>query len=273
VNLFLRVLGRRKDGYHLLDSLMVPISLYDEIEITRARKGDRGGLTVTCDHPMVPDGEENLAYRAASLLLRKKGVRDPVLIHIRKKIPVGGGLGGGSSDAAATLLGLDRLFGLGCSRREILSLAASIGADAPFFIYGRPARVGGIGERIKPLDRFPRLWMVLLYPGFGVSTRWVYENLRLTKPVGNTSINFLLDDFETIQQLLVNDLEKVATGRYPQIASLKRRLLEEGAAGALMTGSGSMVFGIFGGAQRAREAFRRLRREKGVQAFLVRSLS
>jgi len=153
INLSLRVLGKRGDGYHLLDTVMVPIGLYDEITIAGNRLGKAGreSLKVTCNHPLVPSGEENLVYRAAALLLGRKGIRGRIRIHIRKRIPVGGGLGGGSSDAAATLRGLNRLFRLGCGRRELLSLAASLGADVPFFIYGRAARATGIGERLRPL--------------------------------------------------------------------------------------------------------------------------
>ncbi len=274
MNLSLRVLGKRSDGYHLLDTVMVPVGLYDEIEITKLKLG-KVGLSVTCDHPLVPSGKRNLAYQAASLLLGEKGIHDPVRIHIRKRIPVGGGLGGGSSDAAATLKGIDRLFRLGCKRREILSLAASLGADIPFFVYGRPARAHGIGNLLRHIPSFPRLWMVILYPGFPVSTRWVYQNLafKLTKSIENTSINVPLKGPEELKRFLVNDLEKVTIRRYPRIAFLKERLIQEGAAGALMSGSGSSVFGIFLARQRAREAFRRLRKEEGVQAYLVRSLS
>jgi 4-diphosphocytidyl-2-C-methyl-D-erythritol kinase len=277
VNLSLRVLGKRSDGYHLLDTVMVPVGLYDEIEVTRLKLGKVGkvGLSVTCDHPLVPSGKKNLAYQAASLLLGEKGIHDPVHIHIRKRIPVGGGLGGGSSDAAATLKGIDRLFRLRCKRREILSLAASLGADMPFFVYGRPARAHGIGNLLRPIPSFPRLWMVILYPGFPVSTRWVYQNFafKLTKGIENTSINVSLKDPKEVKRLLVNDLERVTIRRYPRIAFLKERLIQEGAVGTLMSGSGSSVFGIFLARQRAREAFRRLRKEEGVQAYLVRSLS
>lgn len=268
----------RDDGYHLLDTLMVPISLYDEIEITRpGRRAGKDGLRVTCDHPGVPPGKKNLAYRAAFFLLRKKGLHESVHIHIRKRIPVGAGLGGGSSDAAATLRGLNRLFHLGCDQSEILSLAASLGADVPFFVYGRPARAQGIGDRLRPVFSLPRFWMVVLYPGFAVSTRWAYENLafRLTKRIENTSINFSWEDPGELKRLLVNDLERVTIRRYPRLAFLKERLIQEGADGALMSGSGSSVFGIFLKRQRAREAFRRLRkeREEGVRVYLVRSLS
>ena len=273
MNLSLRVVGRRRDGYHLVDTVMVPVGLYDEVEITRPKSGRQ--IRVTCDHPLVPSGRRNLAYQAASLLLGQAGIQKPVRIHIRKRIPVGAGLGGGSSDAAATLRGLNRLFRLGLSRQEMLALAASLGADAPFFVRGHPARARGIGDELEPLPSIPRLWIVILYPGFPVSTRWAYRKLsfKLTKAIENTSINFSRSGGRELVRLLVNDLEAAVLRRYPRIAFLKERLIQEGAAGALMSGSGSSVFGIFFSVKMARKAFVRLRKEDGIQAYLVRSLS
>ncbi|MBI4526415.1 MAG: 4-(cytidine 5'-diphospho)-2-C-methyl-D-erythritol kinase [Deltaproteobacteria bacterium] len=278
VNLYLRVVGKRGDGYHLLDTLMVPVSLCDEIEITRPlkRTPKTAQLTVTCDDPCVPSGNRNLAFKAASLLFKKKGIKESVHIRIHKRIPVGAGLGGGSSDAAATLVALDRLLRLHCRRHELLALAASLGADVPFFVVGRPARAKGIGERIQPLSSFPKLWLVILYPGFPVSTRWVFEHLppTLTKSIETFSMKFSVAKPGELNRLLVNDLENVTISRYPKIALLKDRLIKEGAAGALMSGSGSSVFGIFAGEQMAKKACRRLsREEEGVRVFLVRSLS
>jgi 4-diphosphocytidyl-2-C-methyl-D-erythritol kinase len=263
--------GKRNDGYHLIDSLMAPVGLYDEIELVKGGSKEPR-LEVTTDHPGVPSGSGNLAYRAAALLMSEKALDEPVRIHIRKRIPVGAGLGGGSSDAAATLMGLNRFFRLKLSGKEILSLASRLGADVPFFTYGRPARARGIGDRIKPLRSFPRLWIVIVYPGFEVSTRWVYENVTLTKGGKNTSIKTPLRDPKNLVRLLINDLEKVTIRRYPRIGLLKERLIEEGAAGALMAGSGSSVFGIFTSEQHAREAWRRLGKEKEI-AYLVRTLS
>jgi 4-diphosphocytidyl-2-C-methyl-D-erythritol kinase len=272
VNLSLRVVGKRRDGYHLIDSIMVPVSLYDEIEIKRARPGAK--LSVACDDPKIPSGEKNLAYKAAALLLGKDAAKTPVAIHIRKRIPAGAGLGGGSSDAAAVLVGVNRLLRLKKSRRQLLRLAGRIGADAPFFVLGRPARARGIGERLEPLKSPGRLWLVVVYPGFPISTAWAYRSLsfKLTKNIEKTSLNSFVRPLHVGAIDLVNDLEKPVFRRYPKVARLKRKLAEAGAAGTLMSGSGSSVFGIFSSGDKARKAFLRLQRENGLQTFLVRSL-
>jgi len=274
VNLYLRVVGKRADGYHPVDSIMVPISLYDEIQIARRKKA-KGKVTVTCDDPLVPAGRKNLAYKSASLLLGRRVVHDSVHIHIQKGIPVGAGLGGGSSDAAATMLGLNRFLRLGWDKSSMIPMAATLGADVPFFFHRRVARARGIGDQLKPLSFFPKLWLVILYPGFPVSTRWVFKNLdlKLTKLNKNTSLKVRFHGPEELVPILVNDLEGVTIRRYPQIAFLKERLIQEGALGALMSGSGSSVFGIFAAEKGARRAFCRLREEEGVRAYLVRSLT
>ena len=276
------MVGKRADGYHLLDTIMLPVSLYDEVHIhkspyRRAGKNKKlqDRLTVTCDEPSVPGGEKNLAYQAALLLLSRTAKGHPIHIRIRKRIPVGAGLGGGSTDAAATLIGLNRLLRLRYTPKQLEVLAYELGADVPFFIRGVPARARGIGERLTVLRKVPTLWLIILYPNFAISTVWVYRNFRakLTKPMANTSITFSVRDSEELKKLLVNDLETVAMDRYPRIALLKEDLIREGAMGALMSGSGSSVFGVFRSRRSAAEAFRRLRKEEGVKAFLVRVLS
>ena len=277
LNLSLRVVGKRADGYHLLDSVMVPISLYDEVTVnpvkrkTAKRKID---VTVICQHPLVPSGRRNIAYRAAALLVQRSTAERDYHIGINKVIPVGAGLGGGSSDAAATLIAMNRLLALKLSPSELKRIAAPLGADVPFFIDGRPARARGIGDHLTPIRNFPRLWAVVLYPGFPVSTSSVYRKftLTLTKPTANTSINSLLRSADGLRKLLVNDLESVTVRRYPELGSLKERLIREGAIAALMSGSGSSVFGIFTSRQSAQKAFRQLRKAGGSQAFLVRVL-
>ena len=280
INLWLRVVGKRADGYHLLDTLLLPISLYDEIIIEKGRKSGnqnalRDRLRVSSDNPSVPQGRKNLAYKAASLLMNEKGIDESVEIRIRKRIPVGAGLGGGSTDAAATLVGLNRLFRLGYTLRRLEKISSALGADVPFFIRGMPARARGIGERLTPLREVPRLWLVILYPGFPVSTRWVYRRLspKLTKAIVNTSINLSLGCSANLRKLLVNDLETVTMGRYPRIGVLKEELARQGAIGTLMSGSGSSVFGVFQSRGSAERAFRRLRKAREVQAFLVRVLN
>ena len=275
INLGLRVVGKRADGYHLLDTIMLPISLWDDLTIRRLRpKHLSGTVRVTCDHPDVPHGEANLAYRAARLLLNRQKSAPGIHIHLTKRIPIGAGLGGGSTDAAATLIGVNRLLGLRLSLRQLRRLALSLGADVPFFISGKPARARGIGEKLTLLKSIPDIPLVVIYPNIAVSTAWVFRNLRakLTKSRLNNSIKTSLKSSDRLRRLLVNDLETVALRRYPQIGWQKNRLIREGALGALMSGSGSAVFGIFESQRRAALAYRSLRKEEGVQAFLVKVL-
>ena len=280
INLRLRVVGRRTDGYHLLDTIIVPVSLYDEIEIRKVKirvKNKKPApplIKVNCNHPLVPKDEKNLAYRAAWLLMEKAKTDQPIEIYIRKRIPVGAGLGGGSTDAAATLVGLNRFLKLGFSGKQLQRLGLKLGADVPFFVRGHPARARGIGERLQPIGPLRRFWALILYPGFPVSTAWVYRNLpaKLTIPSVNTSIASLLTGSVDFANMLVNDLEKVTCGRYPEIAGLKDKLLDAGAEASLMSGSGSSVFGIFRSRGKAMQAFRRLWQEE-AQAFLVRVLN
>jgi 4-diphosphocytidyl-2-C-methyl-D-erythritol kinase len=279
VNLFLRVVGRRRDGYHLLDTLIVPVSLYDVIKIRRfpatPQQPANPRIRITCDDPIVPLGEDNLAYRAAQLLLEQLDRRMSIGIHIQKRIPMGAGLGGGSTDAATTLLGLNRLFNLNLSAARLERLALRLGADVPFFIRAHPARASGIGEVLHPIRGLVHFWLVILYPGFPVATASVYRKLpkKLTKPTSGNSIRISLRRFDRLPDLLVNDLESVTLESYPKIRSLKEKLLREGAAGGLMTGSGSAVFGVFGSKGLAQRAFDRLRNEEGVQAYLVHVLN
>ena len=276
INLGLRVVGKRADGYHLIDTIMVPVSLYDEIDLRKIRAASGNDLIkISCDHPDVPAGKENISYRAAQLIMKKSRGAQAISIHIKKNSPVGAGLGGGSSDAAATLVGLNRLLKLRLSVAVLKKMALSLGADVPFFIQAQPARAQGIGERLRPLRRLSRFWAVIIYPGFPISTAWVYGNLgrKLTKPIVNTSIAPSLKGLDGFACQLENDLEGVTLKRYPEIAVIKQKLLQEGALRVLMSGSGSSVFGVFISKQAAVGAFRRLRQEEGAQAFLVHALS
>ena len=273
------MVGKRADGYHLLDTVMVPVSLYDEIDIqqrtTARRAAPLAPVEIRCNHSQVPLGRDNIAYRAAELLMQKNKISQSVCIRIQKNIPIGAGLGGGSTDAAAVLVGLNRMWKLRLSMRQLERLALQLGADVPFFIRAKPARARGIGEKLRLLPKLRRRWLVLAYPGFPVATAWVYGNLslKLTKVSVNTSIATPLESLDTLEKLLVNDLEQVAIRRYPEIGRVKTKLSLAGAVAVLMSGSGSSVFGVFRSKRLAERAYRRMRHEEGIQAFLVHVLN
>ncbi len=188
INLWLEVLRKRSDGYHDLSSLMLPIAVYDLLEVELCAGG---GLTVRCDHPQVPCDERNLAWKAADLYLKAIESKDGVRIHLRKHIPVAGGLGGGSSNAAGVLLALNRLHGNALEAGKLHALALSLGADVPFFLRGRPALATGIGECLEEVMGVPDYPLILINPPLEVSTAWVYGNLQLTRGVSHIKIHFV----------------------------------------------------------------------------------
>jgi 4-diphosphocytidyl-2-C-methyl-D-erythritol kinase len=278
VNLFLCVLGRRWDGFHLLDSLVVPISLCDRV-LVRVRPYARSittgpGVSVTSDSLHAPGGPSNLAHRAAMLLLTAIDRAVWVDVHLYKCIPVGSGLGGGSSDAAAVLLALNALLGYPCSTAQLAAMAAELGADVPFFVRGRAARIGGVGERIAPVNLGAPRALVVCWDGFPLSTRLVYSqlDLSLTSRAPAISIEPLVSGRGPLSEILVNDLEVAAAKIHPEVLSLKAKLVEEGAVGALMTGSGSAVFGMWPDPGSALEAAVRLR-QQGLWAEAVQTLN
>ncbi len=255
VNLCLKVLGKRPDGYHQLYTLMQPLSLGDELLIEDAGPG----LGFSCSDPELA-GEDNLVVRAARAWHRAAG-REPALrLHLAKRVPVAAGLGGGSSDAAACLLGLNALYGRPLKAGELVGLAAGLGADVPFFLAGCTAICRGIGELVSPQPTFPLLSYVLVNPGLPVDTAWVYRqwDLAFTNAFDRTRISCPSNDRGALGGILVNDLEAVTTKTYPQLGEIKHRLLEVGAHGVLMSGSGPTVFGIFGDQVAADAAAQRL---------------
>lgn len=276
VNLCLRILGRRGDGYHLLDSVLAPVSLYDRVRVrirTPARSSTKSPVVVASDSADLPTGTENVAYQAADLLVT--AIRAPVAIeiYIWKHIPIGSGLGGGSSDAAAVLLVLNRLLGRPYGPDELASLASKVGADVPFFIYGRPARVRGVGEHVQPLSLPGPLSLVVCSDGYPLSTRAVYSHHdpSLTRRREGTSINAFVAPRQPFPDSLVNDLEAAALKLRPGLLTLKARLVELGALGALMTGSGSAVFGVWPDFHSAQGAALDLRHQ-GLWAKAVHTL-
>ncbi|MBW2672850.1 MAG: 4-(cytidine 5'-diphospho)-2-C-methyl-D-erythritol kinase [Deltaproteobacteria bacterium] len=269
VNLFLRVLGKRADGYHDILSLMQRISLCDEMSF--ALRGD--GIVVRCPGSSLPEDRGNIVYRAAEGMLADVPGHTGVEIVIHKKIPVAAGLGGGSSNAATTLVTLNEMMGTPCSTEELMEMGARLGADVPFFIFGRTALASGIGDRLEPVEDIPRLWFVLVNPGFEVSTGDIYERLRLgltKEPIKYRMPRFLT--MSHIAQGLYNDLEKVSLHLYPVLSEIKELLMVHGAVGSLMSGSGPTVFGIFGHENDAKKAERRLQKIRAGSVFVAYSI-
>lgn len=267
VNLFLKVHGKRKDGYHNVETLMTRISLYDVLYMSLTD----GGIHFSCSDSTIPNDRRNIAYRAASLFLGIVRTDKGVSIHLNKKIPVASGLGGGSSDAASVLIGLNKLLGIGLSSKELMKKGAPLGADIPFFIFGHTAIARGMGDELEEFHGLPRLWFVLVHPGFRVSTKWAYTNLKLTKR-GNDSISHTNEPYPDITRFLVNDLEAVTVGRHPVIREIKGVLRSKRAQGALMSGSGPTVFGLFFQKEKALFAYKELKAMKRWNVFVAHSI-
>lgn len=257
INLCLHVLGRRPDGYHELAMVMQRVSLYDRLRLSLT---DEPGVRVTCPGlELSPDGE-NIAARAARRLLARAGESRGVEIVIDKQIPVAAGLGGGSSDAATVLMGLNEMLELGLERDVLMAEGAHLGADVPFFIFGADAWATGIGNLLQKIKGMPPLWYVLVNPGLAVSTAWVYQNLGLTSKIEAAKLPRFSRTIGGIVSLLHNDLERVTISRYPLVATVKEELAASGAVGVLMSGSGPTVFGVFADEVSARKATDELRR-------------
>ena len=253
VNLHLTVIRKREDGYHDIATLMQRISL--SVEMTFASLPS--GITVKCPGSCLPEDEGNIVYRAARAYFSYIGYKKGIAITIGKKIPLAAGLGGGSSNAATTLVTLNEMTGDSCRTEELMKIGKALGADVPFFIFGETAWATGIGDCLQAADNIPPLWFLLVNPGFAVSTRLVYEslNLRLTKGTINYNIPvFKIGTDNNVSVGLKNDLEEVTIARHPILNQLKKLMLDCGASGALMSGSGPTLFGIFASEEKARNA-------------------
>jgi 4-diphosphocytidyl-2-C-methyl-D-erythritol kinase len=251
VNLLLNILGKRADGFHELETVMHPVNVFDELSFDRVTRG----FHLTCSDPALPTDAGNLVHRAATLFFQKTEIRDGVRIHLEKKIPLAAGLGGGSGNAATTLLGLNEIFGKPLSTRALQDIAASLGSDIPFFLQTKPALGTGRGEKIQPLDYFPAMKdaaMLLVHPGFGISTPWAYQNLARFPSALNGApgraqklISLLQTaDLRTAGGEFYNSLEAPALEKYPLLALFQEFFRENGAAATLMSGSGSTTFAL-----------------------------
>jgi 4-diphosphocytidyl-2-C-methyl-D-erythritol kinase len=287
INLGLRVLSKRPDGYHEVLTLMVPVSLCDVVRL----KLSSTGIELRCSDRSLPTGKENLVYRAARLILDECRSEAGVNLELSKTIPVGAGLGGGSSDAAATLLAMNELLGHPLQDYELHRLGTQLGADVPFFLLGRAAMAEGIGDRLTPLDTVPTIWTLVVYPNFQVSTRWAYENLTLTT-MPNESKFYVSGEkcagkvaacrqrllqrqqlsLEELLPVLDNDFETLIFRHHPQLHEIRRAVLAAGAEAVPMTGSGPTLVGLFASEEETRAASGRLSRREGLVTFVARTI-
>lgn len=252
VNLLLNILGRRPDGFHELETVFHPVRLCDRLSFARAGTG----VQLTGSEPTLAMDATNLVHRAATAFLAAAQIREGVRLHLTKRIPLAAGLGGGSGNAATTLLGLNELFGSPLASAQLHSIAATLGSDVNFFLQSKPALATGRGERIEPLEDFPALrgaTILLLHPGFGIATSWAYQNLaRFPQALHGTPgrarrliARLQTTDLATAGGEFYNSLEAPALEKYPVLALYQEFFREHGAAATLMSGSGSTTFALF----------------------------
>lgn len=272
INLGLDVIRRREDGYHEVRMIMQTIQMYDQLEM---EKKTTPGIDLTTNLSYIPVNENNLVYKAAKLLMDQYHIKEGVSIDLNKFIPVAAGMAGGSSDAAATLVGMNKLFHLGLSREDLMEIGVKIGADVPYCIMRGTALSEGIGEKLTPLSPMPPCYILIGKPGISVSTKFVYTNLKLNEHTKHPDIDGMLQalkqqDLRGITDRMENVLESVTVPAYPVIEEIKNHMKEHGALNALMSGSGPTVFGIFDDKKKAEFACEKLK-ESGLtrQTFLT----
>ena len=273
INLGLDVVRKREDGYHEVRMIMQMINLYDKITL---RQRTEPGITVSTNLSYLPVNEDNLVYRAAKLLMDEFQVSGGLEIVLQKYIPVAAGMAGGSSDAAAVMVGVNRMFHLGLSKKQLMERGVKIGADVPFCIMRGTALAEGIGEKLTTLPAMPHCSLVIAKPKVHVSTKFVYSNLKADEitehPDIDGQVQALRDnDLEQIVAKMENVLETVTIPAYPVINKIKQTMIRHGAMGAMMSGSGPTVFGVFEREEQAKEVCRLLKKEGSAkQIYLVR---
>jgi 4-diphosphocytidyl-2-C-methyl-D-erythritol kinase len=262
VNLGLDVVRRREDGYHEVRMVMQTIHLYDTLDI---KKSEKEGIAIRSNLSFLPVNENNLVYKAGRLLMDEFGIRDGVSVDLQKRIPVAAGMAGGSTDAAAMLYGMNRLFELGLSHRELMERGATLGADVPYCLMRGTALAEGIGEKLTVLPPMVKCPVLIAKPPISVSTKFVYQNLKLDADTVHPDIDRLIGDirrkdFDGICGDMGNVLESVTIPAHPVIAQIKEQMMRSGATAAMMSGSGPTVFGLFSDADTARQAKADMRR-------------
>jgi 4-diphosphocytidyl-2-C-methyl-D-erythritol kinase len=276
VNLLLNILGRRADGFHELETILQPVNFCDELSFTRAA----GGVELSCTNAKLPTDSHNLVHRAATAFLAASKISDGVKIHLEKKIPLAAGMGGGSGNAATTLLALNELFGGPLNSQQLNEIAARLGSDVPFFLQTKPAFAVGRGEKIEPLEHFPALngrVFLLIHPGFGISTPWAYQNLArfpaaLNGKPGRAQVLISAlqgNHWPGIADALYNSLEAPALEKFPILALSQEFLRANGALAALMSGSGSTTFAIVENTSTAESLLEKFKAKFGQNCWTV----
>jgi len=274
VNLLLNILGKRPDGFHELETVFHPVKLFDRLSFSR----NGSGIQLTCSDPALLVDSSNLVQRAAVAFLGATGIGDGVRIHLTKHIPMAAGLGGGSGNAATTLLGMNELFGLPLTMEQLHPIAAKLGSDVNFFLQAKPALATGRGEKVESLDDFPAMCgasFLLIHPGFGISTPWAYQNLaRFPQALNGTpgrarKLVSLLQtaDLATAGKEFYNSLEAPALEKFPVLALYQEFFREQGAATTLMSGSGSTTFAVFNGRTAAEAALEKFKPKFGENCW------
>lgn len=261
INLGLDVVRRREDGYHEVRMIMQTIHLYDRLDIIRTKEP---GIQIQTNLSFLPVNENNLIYKAAKLLMDEFSITDGVSVKLDKRIPVAAGMAGGSTDAAAMLIGVNRLFSLGLTKKQLMERGVQIGADVPYCIMRGTALAEGIGEALSPLPPMVKCPVLIAKPSISVSTKFVYQNLKLDDTTIHPDIDLLIDDIKAknlhdIAAHMGNVLETVTIPNYLVIDEIKKHMLSNGAVGAMMSGSGPTVFGLFDDEDTAKKAYKAMR--------------
>ena len=262
INLGLDVVRRRDDGYHEVRMIMQTINLFDRLEIKKIKES---AIKIHTNLFFLPVNENNLVYKAAKLLIDEFGIQEGVSVGLTKKIPVAAGMAGGSTDAAAMLFGMNILFGLGLSKKQLMERGVKIGADVPYCIMRGTALAEGIGDKLSPLPAMVKCPVLIAKPQISVSTKFVYQNLKLDDKTVHPDIDRLIEDIRNKDLKAVSDhmgnvLESVTIPNYPVISQIKEQMMDSGAVGSMMSGSGPTVFGLFDDSRTAQLAFGKMKR-------------
>lgn len=262
INLGLDVVRRRDDGYHEVRMIMQTINLFDRLEIKKIKES---AIKIHTNLFFLPVNENNLVYKAAKLLIDEFGIQEGVSVGLTKKIPVAAGMAGGSTDAAAMLFGMNRLFGLGLSKKQLMERGVKIGADVPYCIMRGTALAEGIGDKLSPLPAMVKCPVLIAKPQISVSTKFVYQNLKLDDKTVHPDIDRLIEDIrnkdlKAVSDRMGNVLESVTIPNYPVISQIKEQMMDSGAVGSMMSGSGPTVFGLFDDSRTAQLAFGKIKR-------------